>query len=117
MLTLFTLVAFLHLKALTYNYYWAIWWYDIMMHFLGGVLIFSALRWFDSWRNTSLARTIPRVLLVVMVVGLGWELYELYFGLTFVGDNIYLSDMIIDLVMNLVGALTAVNLYKITKLV
>src|SRR5688572_29626513 len=43
---LLALILILDLFALEYYLYWMLWWYDIMMHFLGGVIIGSGVLWF-----------------------------------------------------------------------
>ena len=100
-------VSVMHWLALVNDYYWAIWWYDIVMHFLGGCLIVSILFWIDRWRETNLATTFARIFLWIMAVGAAWEIYELYFGLTFIDARGYRFDTVLDLIMNVTGAAAA----------
>ena len=112
MVALTVVVATMHWLALTNNYYWAIWWYDIMMHFLGGCLVALILLWLDRWQGTTLITTFVHAFLWIMVVGLAWEIYELSFGLTFVVANGYLSDTMLDLIMNTIGATTVYFIFQ-----
>ena len=112
MVALTVVVATMHWLALTNNYYWAIWWYDIMMHFLGGCLVALILLWLDRWRGTTLITIFVHAFLWIMVVGLAWEIYELSFGLTFVAANGYLFDTILDLIMNTIGATTVYFIFQ-----
>lgn len=112
MAALIIIVAAMHWFALANSYYWLIWWYDIMMHFLGGFLTILILLWIDRWRETTLVATFTQVFLWIMVVGLVWEIYELTFDLTFVDVRGYFPDTILDLIMNVIGAMTVYYLAR-----
>ena len=109
---LMILVAAMHRLALANHYYWAIWWYDIIMHFLGGFLTILILLWIDRWRGTALTGTFTQIFLWIMVVGLAWEIYELFFGLTFIDARGYRFDTVLDLIMNTIGASIAYFLFR-----
>jgi hypothetical protein len=87
--------------------YWSLWWFDILMHFLGGLLIGLASAWsyvFVFKKGTSgLVRT---TLLSVLIVGIFWEIYEVYIGIQ-VTHEPYIWDTSVDIIMDLVGAYLA----------
>jgi len=106
--TLFFIIALMllmsvHVIALRLFLYWQIWWLDIPMHILGGVVIsvgIFALHDMRLWIKKRHLSYIP-VLLLVCVAALSWEVYELCVG-TAIEEN-YLMDTITDLAMGLVG--------------
>lgn len=105
---LLTCIALLHYVALDRAYYWTIPWYDIMMHFLGGLWVALFSLWVcASGRVLFLPQRVSwgKVLVVVLVVGLFWEFYELLFGLTFTSDPEYWGDSVLDMVMDTAGGL------------
>ncbi len=107
------LVAGLHKLALSYSLYWAIEWFDIPMHFLGGFLIgilalfvFFSSGWISFTKNI---RDWQMILFItvssVLIVGLAWELWELFVGFTdLIADR---ADTILDLIMDTTGAVAA----------
>lgn len=110
-LLLALLVAGLHYVAEIFYLYWTIEWFDILMHFLGGFLIalfamyiLSRIGWFKNEKQYTLI-CILFTLAITLIIGLSWELWELFVGFS---DQITdLMDTITDIVMDLTGAITA----------
>ena len=102
----------LHVAAGFFYFYWTYWWFDYMTHFIGGLsvgLMFIWLRFRLSraeYYIPTLAQSINIGLLSVLVVGVGWELFEYYNGLTQSIEN-YRLDVIHDLISDLAGAVIA----------
>ena len=103
---LLVLIALLHYIALDRAYYWTLSWYDIMMHFFGGLWVVLFITWV---MRSGIFHFLPshmsfvKILSIVILVGLIWESYEVYFGLTFVSDPEYWGDTTLDIVMDIVG--------------
>lgn len=103
-----TLVAVLHSLALTFFFYWQLWWFDILMHFLGGMVVgllsIAVCVVVQGDREPVFTRKtlLGAVFLGVVVVGIGWELFELRFGI-YEATN-YRADTSLDLVMDVIGA-------------
>jgi len=105
---LIIIIALLHYLALDRAYYWTISWYDIMMHFLGGVWVALFALWIFSSRKISflpLRISFLQIVSLVICIGIIWELYEILFGLTFVSDPEYLGDTMLDLIMDTIGGI------------
>jgi hypothetical protein len=111
-------VLVLHVLALKFYLYWTVMWFDIPMHFLGGFLIGLiviaiikrvqlALQKSDEILNKWLL--FISVILAVLVVGLTWELWELFVGFTDV--LLDKADTVMDVVMDLIGGFTAILYY------
>ncbi|MES2023802.1 MAG: hypothetical protein V4439_03905 [Patescibacteria group bacterium] len=60
------------------KFYWysSIWYFDMPMHFLGGAWLSFALIWLFPPKEMSF-KYIFKVLLGVLLVGLGWEIFEI----------------------------------------
>jgi hypothetical protein len=112
------IVLILHIFALKFYLYWTVLWFDIPMHFLGGFLIGLivisiikrvqlAVQKSDEILNKWLL--FISVILAVLVVGLTWELWELFVGFTDVLSD--KADTVMDVVMDLIGGFAAILYY------
>lgn len=95
------LLAF-HFLALTFYLYWAIWWFDIVMHILGGVWLVFVLRSLQllRWRQVRYKKLSSYILLAVLLFIL-WEIFGVYLSGGFKPD--WLFDTILDTVCGIVG--------------
>ncbi|MFT5179947.1 MAG: hypothetical protein ACI9GH_000372 [Candidatus Paceibacteria bacterium] len=113
---LIILIAVLHKVALVFFLYWTTGWYDIMMHLLGGFWLSISIIFifFTSGHIRFPKEHKPLVFLFtisgVLVIGLGWELWELFAGLTDVLED--LIDTVIDVIMDSIGGTLAFIYYK-----
>lgn len=77
------------------------------MHFAGGFSVsmaFAVLCLYFSWFSESKTKIISLSLFSVLVVGIAWEFFELYVGITFLSDGIaYVKDTSFDLIMDIFG--------------
>ncbi len=103
------LVIGLHIVA-TYLYlYWTLPGTDVFMHIIGGIMaglyatvFLEAFRIKESW---------SRVLLLVFLVGLGWEALELIYHVALV-DFWYWVDTVKDLVDDIIGGTIAYYIWR-----
>ena len=116
MLGLIYALLIIHGLALWFYLYWVYAWFDIMTHFMGGLWVGFATIWLFYYSRFKLAKDSPffarsliTVLLSMLVVGILWEVYEvvtlLILGAEFPAG--YLGDTILDVIMDMTGALTA----------
>lgn len=94
--------------------YSVIWWYDMPMHFFGGLFTGLLIIWFllryQKFVNLSFAKTAVTVLLAVLVIGLVWEGYEFIFAI--IGGQTYIIlDSTSDLFFDLAGTIQALFIY------
>ena len=99
-LTLLALLSLLvlHIYGMSRHLYLNIWYYDVIMHLLGGVGI--ALATLYVLKNPKY------IIIATFVMGIVWELFEVYFNLTgyVVGTMPYTIDTTKDLIMDTLGA-------------
>jgi len=95
----------IHVLSLELFLYWKYLWLDIPIHALGGavmaLLFFTVHDLFPKY-PTRLMYPIP-VLLLVLLIALAWEVFELRAGIPIEED--YEIDTIVDLIMGMLGAL------------
>ena len=109
-LILASLLAFLQQVALAEYLYWRWWWFDILMHFLGGILVGGIGVVIANVLKTPV---LPTLLVTLVVIGIGWEVFEYAFGLYDGGWD--LVDTSIDLIMDTLGALLVYSGIKLWK--
>ena len=105
---LWAVIVVVWLFALYYNLFFLIWWFDIPLHFLGGVWACLFVRYVYVRCGLELQGNGNKIALFVffvssvMLIGVAWEFYE------FIFDNMgSLSDTMADLFLDLAGATAA----------
>ena len=107
-LSLTIVVAIIHWIASIYYFYYLVPNLDILMHFLGGLLIgliilsLLFVRRLFGFAHTHHGVVITTTLFGVLLIGLAWELFEVFFDMTAI-TRIDLFDTLLDLVMDLIG--------------
>src|SRR3989344_5247275 len=120
-LALAVLLLILNQAALNYDLFWKLWWYDIPMHFLGGLVLGCGFAWFfgsmqERTAHFSDTAVILSILGAVLLGGFVWEIYEYYFDLTYNPHLNYVLDTVKDIIMDMLGASVAVWFYKRKRL-
>jgi len=110
------IIAVFHYLCLVLFLYWTVWWSDIVMHFLGGLII-GLISIFIFYTSGLINLKKENTLIVfittigfVLIVGMSWELWEIFAGLTSILKD--QTDTIIDLIMDIVGALASIFYFK-----
>ncbi len=98
--------------------YWTVWWADVVMHFSAGfcVAMASVLVWhYLLDRNISLRKSAFVSFLMVLIVGLLWEIFETHFEIELISDGyLYVADTVSDLILDVCGGiLGSIYAYKV----
>ncbi len=103
-LLLAILVLWLHVAALEDFWYWKYPWFDTIMHFLGGVIVSGCAVWVWSFEKPlgKLRHTILVTASAILLVGVGWEIFEVSTGVQMMGQG-YVLDTALDLTMDTLG--------------
>ncbi len=89
--------------ALKFHWYYSISWFDMLMHFLGGVWLgFFFLYVFFS--KDSFFKRFLVIILCALLVGVLWEVFEFYLN-TISTEFFNISDTLSDLCFDLAGSL------------
>jgi hypothetical protein len=101
------LIGLLHGIGIFFQLYWRISWYDTVVHMLSGfwaawvVLLFT-------YRNSSrhsVYRTLILSLIIALSIGIVWEFFEFYAGVTSLKDSFFWADTAGDLSADLMGGI------------
>lgn len=103
-------IATLHILALKFSLYWMYPWFDIMIHFLGGLFVALSVLWFlFESKYIRLNKSVRNTIFVagssIILVGVGWEIFEIFAGIPIEED--FILDTTIDLTMGVLGAIVA----------
>lgn len=94
--------------------YGILWWYDIPMHFFGGLftglLVLHFLLGYKKTRYLPTHRIIFISLVLVCVIGLMWEGYEIVFDIV-AGRRHFFLDSLSDIFFDMAGAVEAAFIY------
>lgn len=105
-------IAALHIGALQWQVYWMVWWFDVLVHTVAGAWVALALVWLLRrwWWYAVPPAQADRWLAVgvggALLVGIGWEVFEVLIGVPVTGET-YILDTGIDLTADAIGAFGA----------
>src|SRR3989344_54844 len=106
---LFLTIATLYLVAEFFYLHWTLWWYDVILHLISGgligiVVVFLWSDYYNASYNQKL-KIISTTLILALVIGVFWEIFELYFDKTSLSHGIsYKRDTASDLIADITGA-------------
>lgn len=111
LLIIFGLVAVfgvLQQLAIAHYLYWRFPWYDILMHFWGGVVVGAVYLWAIRFAFPSFFKKYGAFFYVfafTFFVGVLWEVFEYYVGIDKeFSYSVRQVDTVIDLIMDVAGA-------------
>jgi VanZ family protein len=93
-------------------FYRQFWWFDLAMHFLGGLCASLALGWLGCNRGFTKNKLILVSLVGTFIIGVAWEIgqYILYY------PNAYpATDTLSDILMDMFGAVIGIVLSEIAR--
>lgn len=111
LLILLVAIAIVNYLAVLNSWYWKMRWFDMPMHFAGGMWLGATMLWWKFFSGVDIApqRTADMFLWAIagaFIVGLGWEVYEGVVALLTKGYMNGLADTLSDILLDLLGALT-----------
>ena len=98
-----------------------LWWYDMLLHFLGGMMVaMLLLHYAEKWPSFIQLpgnRFVRFVCIVsfVALIGVFWEFYEYAAGYVFRAFDLQLPDTLSDLFFDLAGASVVAAMYEFLK--
>ena len=99
------LFAGVHEVATAFYFYWYFWWFDILMHTWGGILIAFGIHALATLPHVPVRADATWLFSALIVATLSWEGFELFFGL-FEPDG-YFFDATQDILFAFLGGLLA----------
>lgn len=87
-----SVLFYFHTLGLRSDYYWLIWWFDILMHFLGGATLgFLGFTFFKKINAVSVRRVFVYGNSLTLFFALIWEVIELASKITFIAAEYWLD--------------------------
>ena len=105
------IIFVLHYFALKYSWYWNFRWFCIFMHLLGGFWAAITAFWISMRFNhiDTIVRYKERSFIImvisVFIIGVSWEAFRLFSGITSIHDVGYLNVFLDDLAGNFMGGI------------
>ena len=110
-------IFFMNFLAGKFYWYTSIWYFDIVMHILGGIFIGLLLFWFLNKKKITFNLIFAlKAILGVLIVGILWEFFEIILNNIIAGDNFNIFDTISDLFFDLAGGSLA-SIYFLRKII
>lgn len=103
-------IFFLNLLAMKFYWYSLLWWFDIPMHYLGGVWLGLAAVYFFPPKEGSM-RSVATIISIALFFILVWELYEFIVDENISKNTFDIMDTLSDICFGLGGAFTSVFYY------
>ncbi len=111
---LFVFMCILNILAIKGLWYYLFWYFDMPMHFLGGLAsVFLLAYWF--YGKFSGSDFIWQILCLVLVVGIGWEIFEYIFLNWYGGEQFKILDSLSDMCFDMAGGIIGVIYLKNKK--
>jgi VanZ family protein len=110
-LSLVFFIFFANLAAMKFFWYYSIGWFDMFMHFLGGFWLGCLLLWLFRVEQMSLQSSFF-ILGGVLVVGVLWEIFEVFFHQYIAGSPFDLRDTLSDLFFDFAGGLLSLLVFS-----
>jgi len=109
-------IAVLQFFAFKFFFYWTFWWYDVMMHGLGGFLIGSIAAWAYAF-ELKYHVTFNIFFWIVggtLLIGILWEIFEYVVGFRLYDSlyQSYASDTLSDIGMDVIGSLIVYLVFR-----
>lgn len=104
------LIFILNTGATFFYWYYRLWWFDMLMHFLGGafVVVAGSYVFFNYAKKYKKQYSyLPFVVTTLIFVSIGWELYELFIDGVFQSQAMHLQDSLSDLCFDFAGGSVA----------
>jgi hypothetical protein len=98
--------------AVYFSWFNLIWWFDMPMHFLGGIVVFyiAAILWLPALKWVPVWRFVYESLITAVLLGVLWEALEFFLFMRFGTPSFILLDSFSDVFFDLSGALLAAYL-------
>jgi hypothetical protein len=97
--------------AKAFYWYYSLWYFDVMMHFLGGFWV-GLFFIYVFYRKELRLSSISRIILYTLAVGVLWEVFEFYVFNQMGGNPFDLFDTTSDLLLDLAGGYGAIFYFQ-----
>lgn len=96
-----------HLLAEQFYWYYSIAWFDMFMHFLGGVWL-GLFFFYVFSRNKQIVPFALKIIFFILMVGILWEVFQFFTKNYIGGDPFDSMDTLSDIFFDLLGGLCVI---------
>jgi len=107
LLVLIFSIFVLNYLAMGFHWYSSIWYFDMSMHFLGGLWLGLVSIYLFSFKDFSF-KSIFKIFFIVLFLGIGWEIFEILIDKFITQNSFDFLDTMSDLFFDVFGGLFAV---------
>lgn len=100
-------IFILNFAASRFYWYSSIFWFDMLMHFLGGLWLGLVFIWLYRTRAMETVSFL-KIMASVFVIGFLWEIYEIIVNSSFAQNPFDIYDTVSDLFFDSAGGATAI---------
>lgn len=100
-----------NLFVMKFYWYASMWYLDMIMHFVGGLWLGMLFLWFFRLHHTNYFSVIQKILLLVFLTGVGWEVFEFFVNNYWGPYTFDMRDTISDIFFDMSGGIFAVFYY------
>ena len=115
LVSLIFFIFFVNYLAMKFYWYSSIWYFDMPMHFLGGLWLGLAIIWFFKVKEVSF-KSIFYIILGVLLIGTLWEVFEIFIDKNITGLSFNTLDTFSDIFFDLAGGSFAI-LYFLKRVI
>lgn len=112
---IFVIISSVNLFSLEYRWYQEFFWFDMPMHFLGGLASFLLLVYLmhEKCANHHFHKSfLVKILFLALAVGVAWEVYEYLAQIIISHDRWNYVDTLSDLLFDTIGGILGLLLIK-----
>ena len=108
----FLIFFILALNILAHQFYWysSLWWFDMPMHFMGGLWLGLAWLWLLAPQDISF-KSILKIILLVLFIGVLWEVFEVIVDKLISHNRFNTLDTLSAIFFDLAGGTFAIFYY------
>ncbi|MBI5400638.1 MAG: hypothetical protein HZB12_00770 [Candidatus Yonathbacteria bacterium] len=109
LVVLLVAIAVVNWLAESYYWYWRMRWFDMPMHFAGGVWLAGVAMWWRYYHHEKLPVSFLQILTTCLVAALGvgllWEVFEAELSFVTAGHINAVPDTLKDLLFDTIGGI------------
>lgn len=105
-------IFFLNFIAEKFHLYYSLWYFDMIMHFLGGAWLGIFFVFIFNIKELSF-KNFLKIFFGVLFIGVLWELFEIVVNDALAKNPLNLSDILSDLFFDLFGGFSMVYLLNV----
>jgi len=93
--------------AMQFHWYSSMWYFDILMHFLGGLWVGLFVFWLLKIKDISFS-SVSKILFGVLIIGALWEIFEIVVNNLIAKNTFNVTDTVTDLIMDMIGGVVSI---------